>query len=97
MLKKASQMFNAFTRIAFYMDQKKRRIIMKTHINSQFGCCPLVWMMHCRTLIKKIKRMHEKALRIVYQDDTSTFEKLLNKHNSMKMHTRNLLKFKVKT
>ena len=39
---------------------------------------------------KKINRIHESALRIVYQDDTSTFEELLNKDNSIKTHSRNL-------
>ena len=44
----------------------------------------------CRTVNKKINRVHERALIIVYQDDTSTFGELLNKDNSVKIHTRNL-------
>ena len=39
---------------------------------------------------KKTNRVHERALRIDYQDVTSTFEELLNKDNSVKTHTQNL-------
>ena len=54
MLKKASQKLNALTRINSYMDQKKKTVIMNAYINSQFGYCALVWMMHSRE--KKIKK-----------------------------------------
>lgn len=74
MQKKASQNLNAITRIASYIDQKKRRIIIKTYINLQFGYCPLVWIMHSWVMNKKLNRIHEIVLKIVYQDDTSPFE-----------------------
>ena len=90
MLKKAGEKLNALTRIACYMDQKKRRIIISVYINSQFSYCPVIRVMHIRIMNKKISRIHEKAFRIVYQDDTSTFEELLSKDNSIKIHMRNL-------
>ena len=34
--------------------------------------------------------MHERALRMIYQNDTSTLEELLNKDIFVKIHTRNL-------
>ena len=37
---------------------------MKTFVESQFGCCPLIWMFHSRGLNSKINRIHERALRI---------------------------------
>ena len=40
--------------------------------------------------MKKINRIHERALRVVYQDDASTFQKLLSKDISAKIHIRNL-------
>ena len=39
---------------------------------------------------KKINRTHEKNFRIVYQDETSTFEEFFRKDNSIKIHARNL-------
>ena len=53
MLKKANQKVNEFTTIAFYMDQKKRRIILNAYINSEFGYCPQAWIMHSKTMNKK--------------------------------------------
>ena len=58
-----SQKLKALTRIAFYVDQKKKmRINMYAYINSQFGYCPLVWMTHSKTMIKIINKIHERAL-----------------------------------
>ena len=88
--KKASAKLNALARIAGYLDFPKRRLIMKAFITSQFGYCPLIWMFHSRALNNKINYIHERTLRITYNDRTSTFEELLNKDNSVSIHHRNL-------
>ena len=54
-----------------------------------------------RKLNNHINRIHERALRIVYQDHNSTFEEILAKDGSFKIHDRNLQRllieiFKVK-
>ena len=38
----------------------------------------------------KINKLHERALRIVYQDDISNFEQLLEKDNSFSIHHQNI-------
>ena len=58
-------------------------------------------MFHNRKLNNHINRIHERALRIVYQDHNSTFEELLTENGSFKNHDRNLQRllieiFKVK-
>ena len=88
--KRASQKLNALARVAPYMNIQKRRIIMKSFVTSQFGYCPLIWMFHSRRLNNKINSIHERALRITYQDHISTFQELLNKDNSISIHHRNL-------
>ena len=88
--KKNSAKLNALARIAGYMDFPKRRLIMKAFITSQFGYCPLIGMFHSRALNNKINSIHERALRITYNDTTSTFEELLNKDKSVSIHHRNL-------
>ena len=62
---KVSRKINALGRIANYMPLEKRRIVMKTFIESQFNYCPLIWMFHSRTINNKINRLHERTLRIV--------------------------------
>ena len=59
-------------------------------------------MFHNRTLNNQINNLHERALRLVYKDDASTFRELLDKDNSFTIHERNLQKlatemYKVKT
>ena len=47
-------------------------------------------MCHNRNSQKQINRIHERALRIVYNDNNSSFEDLLAKSGSVSMHHRNL-------
>ena len=68
----------------------KRRLILNTFIESQFSYCPLVWMFCSRELNRKINYIHERALRLVYDDYTSTFEELLKKDKSLTFHHRNI-------
>ena len=88
--KKASQKLNVLARIASYMNIQKKKTIMKSFVTSQFSYCPLIWMFHSRRLNNKINSTHERALRITYQDNMSTFQELLNKDNSVSIHHRNL-------
>ena len=87
--KKASENLNALARMSGYIDLPKRRVIMKSFITSQFGYCPLI----CRALNNKINSVHERALRITYNDSKSTFEELLNKDSSVSIHHRNFANF----
>ena len=61
---------------------------MKAFITSQFSYCPLIWMFHSRNLIIKINRIHELALRLVYQKNLSFPEVLDLEDNSV--HQKNL-------
>ena len=88
--KKACQKLNAHARIAPFMNIEKKRIIMKAFIESQFGYCPLIWMFHSRSLNNKTNRIHEKALRITYNDKSSSFQDLLKKDNSVSIHHRSI-------
>ena len=88
--KKASKKLHALARVSKFMTLKQRRLIMHSFIFSQFGYCPLVWMFHNRTLNNRINKIHERALRLVYNDDESSFENLLLKDNSFTIHERNI-------
>ena len=88
--KTAQQKLSALIRHSHILKFKKRRILLKSFIESQFGYCPLVWMFHDRGVENKINRVHERALRCVYRDDVSTFEQLLKRDNSFTIHHRNI-------
>ena len=87
---KASQRINVLSRITSYMSLNKRRLLMKTFVESQFNYCPLIWMFHSRCLNNKINNVHENALRIDYSDYKSTFQELLDKDASFSVHHRNI-------
>ena len=70
---KASHKTNALSRVAPYMNERKKRILMNSFFWSQFSSCPLVRMFHSRTLNNKISRLHEICLRIVCNDKKSTY------------------------
>ena len=88
--KKAGNKLFALARISGYMDSIKLRILMRAFVISQFQYCPLFWMFHSRHLNNKINRIHERALRITYKDYESSFNTLLEKDNSVSIHTKNL-------
>ena len=88
--RKTSQKLHALSRVASYMSFDKKRILLKTFITSQFNYCPLVWMCHSRGLNNRMNNLHERALRIVYQDKKSDFETLLKNDKSVTIHVRNL-------
>ena len=62
---------------------------MKALITSQFSYSPLIWMFHSLNLNNKINRIHEQALRLVYQNNLR-FSELLDLDNSVTVHQKNL-------
>ena len=63
---------------------------MKSFIETQFAYYPLVWMCCNKTSDNHINHLHGRALRTVYNDNVSTFEKILEKDNSVTIQVRNL-------
>ena len=57
---------------------------MNAFITSQFSYCPLVWMPHSRTMNNRINKIHKKALRLGYKDETKfSFDDVLKKGKSV--------------
>ena len=61
---------------------------MNAFIKCHFNYCPLIWMFHSRALEQKINHLHERVLRIVYSDYTSSFQELLDLDDSSTFHQR---------
>ena len=61
------------------MNIQKQRTIMKSFVTSQFSYCPIIWLFHSRRFNNKINSLHERAVRITYQGNASTFQELLNR------------------
>ena len=76
-------------RVAQFLLFKTRRILFKAFIESQLKYCPLVWMFHGRQINDKISKLHERALKIVYNDTITSFEELLIKDKTFTIHHQN--------
>ena len=87
---KARAKIKALAKIASFLNKKKRKLLMNAFFKSQFSYCPLSLMFHSRTLKNKINRLHERYLRIIYRDSTSSFTDLLEIDNSVSVHHRNI-------
>ena len=87
---RAIKKLNALARLTPYVELGKRRMLMNAFFNSRFDYCPVIWMCHSRALNNKINRLHERCLRIIYNDKTSTLRSTLGKDNSVSIHYRNV-------
>ena len=89
-LKKASRKVSALFRIFSFMDLTKRSVLTNLFFNSQFSYCLLIWMCRSRTVNNKINKLHERCLRIVYNDKKWFFKELLETDKSFPIHIKNL-------
>ena len=89
--KTAGAKVTALARMIRIVPMERKKILMTSFIESQFSHSPLVWMYCCsRLLNKKINRIHQRGLRIVYRDYTSSFKELLKRDGSVCVHHRNI-------
>ena len=88
--KKVSQKVSALSRVSKLLPFHRKRVLFKAFIESQFSYCPLIWMFCSRQLNRKINHIHERVLRMVYDDYISPFKELLRKDNSVSIHHKNI-------
>ena len=86
----ASAKVTALGRLIRIVPLKKKQILMNSFIHSQFSHCPLLWMFCSRQAHNRMNHVHEKGLRMVYQDYASSFKELLVKDGSVCIHHRNI-------
>ena len=90
MCKKAPQKLGVLNRISSLLDPKKKSLVFNVVIKSQFNFCPLIWMFSSRRSNNLINRTHERSLRTVYNDTSSTFQELLQRNGSVSTHHKNI-------
>ena len=87
---KVNRKLNALARLTNYMEPPKRCILMNVLFKTQFNCCSIVWVFRSRSLNNEINRLHERCLRMIYNDKRSNFDVLLVKDNSISTHHNNI-------
>ena len=68
---------------------------MNAFFTSQFSYFPLIWVCHSRSNNRKINMLLERFLRIIYNNQQSSFTEFVNKDNSVSIHIRNIQRFAI--
>ena len=77
-------------RIAPYLNKGEKKLLMNAFFKSQFSICPLSWMFHSHALNNKINRLPKRCLRIIHNNNLSSFTDLFGIDNSVSLHHRNI-------
>ena len=88
--REAGQTLSALLRISSNIIMRQKKLIYKSMIKSQFNYCPLVWIFCSRQSNNLINKIHERSLRISYKDQKTSYHNLLETHNKLTIHQRNL-------
>jgi hypothetical protein len=88
--KKAAMQLNAIKRLARFMGNKERQVIVNSFILCHFNYCPLIWLFCSNASQKKLEKINERALRLALSDYTSSYSSLLVKAESTTIHIHSI-------
>ena len=88
--KKSSNQLNALGRIHHFLSQKEKKMMINTFIYSNFNYAPLAWHFSSRNSQKKIEKVQDRCLRLLFDDYSSSYENLLKKSGKPSMEVRRL-------
>ena len=88
--KKASRHINAISRIAKYLDTDCLYKMHHAFVRSNFLYCANVWHFGVNSNFWKLEKVNKRALRVVFNDYTSSYPELLIKAKSNCIYVQNL-------
>ena len=88
--KKASNQLNAISRLHRYLGFKEKEVLINSFVYANFNYCPLIWHFCPAKSVRKIEKIQERALRILYNDFENDYEVLLKKSGKCTMEVRRL-------
>ena len=95
-VKKAGQKLSALARINYLLTQDQKLLLLKSVVKSQFSYCPLTWMFTSQYLNNALNSIHERALRLIYNDYELPFDRL--EDNKQKcIHQKNIESLSIET
>ena len=90
MCKQVGNKLNALARTAKFLDGSKGKLLMNSFVLYQFNYCPIIWMYCQQQSNNLINTIHERALRIAYNDYISNFETLFEKDSAVSINQQNI-------
>ena len=79
--RKAGQKISALAKLKNYLTSDQRNLLLNSVMKSQFTYCPLIWMFTSRYLNNALNNIHERALRLLYNDHEKSFNSILTENN----------------
>ena len=89
---KAGQQINALARLSRTLNTQTKLVIFNSFILCHFNYCPLVWH-HCsKQSMEKMEKVQERGLRLVFNDNDSSYSELLSKADKNTLYIDRLKK-----
>ena len=88
--KEASKKLSAILRAGNWLNHSQKTTLINSFFFSQFNYCPLVWMFCSKEANNETEKLHKRALQIIHDDFSSSYDHLRMKDNSATIHVRNL-------
>ena len=88
--KKAAQKLSALAKVSSHLTSDQKLQLINSVIKSQFSYCPLIWMFCSRFLNNSLNHIHKRALRLIYDDHTRSFQDKVETRNEKTIHKKNL-------
>ena len=86
--KKAGSQLNDIGRLRKYIGFPEKKALIEAFAFSNFTYCPLVWHFTSMTLTNKIESIQKRALWLLYNDYTITYDRLLSQANKPSMELK---------
>ena len=86
----AKYKLRALQRIRNYLSTEKARLLTTAFIKSQFYYAPLIWMFACKSLISKVRKIHFKALQVVYNGYEKSYNELFILNRDISIYQKHL-------
>ena len=81
----ASCQINALKRISNFLNEQCRMNVYKSFINANFSYCPMVWMFCGKTNLNKLEKLQERALAVVYGDNSLDYDDMLQRSGQLRI------------
>ena len=75
--KKAGNKIKSISRNQILLGQKKKEALVNTFVYSNFNYCLLVWHFSTKKSTNKTEKIHERCLKVLYNNATETYDDLL--------------------
>ena len=76
---------HALIRLKSYLNFNRKRLLINSYKISNFNYCPLIWIFSTVKYLNKIESLQKRALRILYNDYSISYEFLLENAGKIKL------------